>query len=121
MPLPSLHLSQIDADKEESSKPIQLGPPIEITYRFKLSLPSKYQARLPLPLTVSRDYAEYSSTYKMEGNTLIAERKFRLRQHELPAARVQDYRPLLPPLAPMKRKQFRWKQAWPARRQFPIQ
>jgi tetratricopeptide (TPR) repeat protein len=92
IPLPSLHLAQVDADKQESSKPFQLGPPIDITYRIRLSLPSQYQTRLPLPLTVSRDYADYSSTYKLEGNTLVAERKLRLRQHELPAARVQDYR-----------------------------
>lgn len=92
LPLPSLHLAQFDADKQDSSKPIQLGPPIDVTYRIKLSLPSQYQTRLPLPLKVTRDYAEYSSSYRLEGNTLFAERKFHLRQHELPAARVQDYR-----------------------------
>jgi tetratricopeptide (TPR) repeat protein len=92
VPLPSLRLTDVAADKQESSKPFQVGPPIDITYRLKLSLPSQYQTRLPLPLTVKRDYAEYSSTYKLEGNTLVAERKFRLREHELPAARVQDYR-----------------------------
>ncbi len=92
IPLPSLHLSQIAADKDESSKPIQLGAPIDVVYRIKLTLPPQYQARLPLPLKVTRDYAEYSSTYKMEGNTIVAERKFRLRQHELPAARAQDFR-----------------------------
>lgn len=92
IPLPSLHLADVDADKQESLKPIQLGPPIDITYRLKLALPSQYQTRLPLPLTVKRDYAEYSSTYKLEGNSLVAERKFRLRQRELPAARVQDFR-----------------------------
>ena len=92
IPLPSLHLAQIDADKQESSKPIQLGPPIDIVYRVKISFPAQYQTRLPLPLKVTRDYADYSSTYTLEGNTLVAERKLRLRQHELPAARVQDFR-----------------------------
>lgn len=92
LPLPSLHLADIDADKQDSSKPIQLGPPIEVTYRLKLTLPTQYQARLPLPLTLKRDYADYSSTYKLEGTTLVVERKFRLRQHELPATRVQDFR-----------------------------
>ena len=92
IPLPSLHLAQIDADKQESSKPIQLGPPIDIVYHVKISFPAQYQTRLPLPLKVTRDYADYSSTYTLEGNTLVAERKLRLRQHELPAARVQDFR-----------------------------
>jgi len=92
IPLPSLHLAQIDADKQEGSKPIQLGPPIDIVYRVKISFPAQYQTRLPLPLKVTRDYADYSSTYTLQGNTLVAERKLRLRQHELPAARVQDFR-----------------------------
>jgi tetratricopeptide (TPR) repeat protein len=92
IPLPSLHLAGIDPDKQESSKPIQLGPPIDVVYRVKLLLPSQYQTRLPLPLKVTRDYADYSSAYSLEGNILVAERKFHLRQHELPAARVQDFR-----------------------------
>jgi tetratricopeptide (TPR) repeat protein len=92
IPLPSLRLTEVAADKQESSKPFQVGPPIDITYRLKLTLPTQYQTRLPLPLTVKRDYAEYSSSYKLEGNTLVAERKFHLREHELPSARVQDYR-----------------------------
>jgi len=92
IPLPSLHLAQIDADKQEGSKPIQLGPPIDIVYRVKISFPVQYQTRLPLPLKVTRDYADYSSTYTLQGNTLVAERRLRLRQHELPAARVQDFR-----------------------------
>lgn len=92
LPIPPLNLVEADADREENAKPIQLGPPIKLSYRLKLSLPGKYQARAPLPLKVSRDYAEYSSTYKLEGNVLIAERTLHLRQRELPAARAQDYR-----------------------------
>jgi tetratricopeptide (TPR) repeat protein len=92
IPLPSLRLMEVAADKQEGSKPIPLGPPIDIAYGLKLTLPGQYQKRLPLPVTVKRDYAEYSSTYRFEGNTLLAERKFRLREHELPAARVMDYR-----------------------------
>ncbi|HKZ80019.1 MAG TPA: DUF3857 domain-containing protein [Pyrinomonadaceae bacterium] len=91
IPLPAVNLVSVNADKLESSKPIQLGPPIDITYRLKLTLPEKYQTRIPVPLRVTRDYAEYSSTYKLEGNSLLAERRFRLRQHELPSARTQDY------------------------------
>ena len=92
LPLPALELAHPDADAEEKTKPIKLGAPIKITYRLKLSLPSKYQARAPLPVKVSRDYADYSSTYKLEGNNLIAERSLHLRHRELPAARAQDFR-----------------------------
>ncbi len=91
LPMPSFHLAQAYAGKQENPKPIQLGPPIDITYRLKLSLPSKYQTRLPLPLSVSRDYADYRSSYKLDGNTLVVERTLHVRRHELPAERLQDY------------------------------
>ena len=91
LPMPALNLATVDPDKEENSKPIQLGAPIDVTYRLKLTLPGKYEARAPLPLDVKRDYANYGSRYKLEGNVLVAERNYHLRQHELPAARAQDY------------------------------
>jgi tetratricopeptide (TPR) repeat protein len=91
LPFPTVHMTGVDPAKQEGSKPIELGPQIDIVYRLKLTLPAKYQTRAPLPLKVTRDYGEYSSTYKLEGNTLTAERKFRLNRHELPADRTQDY------------------------------
>jgi len=92
LPLPAMHLVAVDGDKSEDSKPIDLGSPIEVTHRLKLNLPAKYQSRLPVPLNVARDYAEYHSSYKLEGNTLLVERTLRIRQREIPAARAQDYR-----------------------------
>jgi tetratricopeptide (TPR) repeat protein len=59
---------------------------------LKLTFPSKYQARLPLPLKVTRDYGEYAADYKLQGQTITGERKFRLRQREIPAERLEDYR-----------------------------
>jgi tetratricopeptide (TPR) repeat protein len=91
IPLPRLNLPVVDPDKDESSSPIQLGAPIDTTYKLKLTLPAKYEANAPVPLTVTRDYANYRSQYKLEGNVLLVERSYRLRQHELPSARAQDY------------------------------
>ena len=39
-----------------------------------------------------RDYGEYVADYKLEGQTLTGVRSLRLRQRELPAERLQDYR-----------------------------
>lgn len=91
LPLSSVSLPYADPDKREDSKPIELGSPIEITYKLKLSLPARYRIRPPVPVTVTRDYAEYRSSYKLEGNTLLAERSMRVLQREIPAARIQDY------------------------------
>jgi tetratricopeptide (TPR) repeat protein len=90
LPFPPFNLSA-GARKAGNKKPIELGPPIDISYSLKLTLPSKYQMRLPLPLKVSRDYAEYAATYKLEGQTLLGQRTLRLRQREIPAERLQDY------------------------------
>ena len=92
VPLPPLNLSQLKGRKPNSTKPLELGPPIDISYSVKLTLPSKYQKRLPLPLKVSRDYAEYAADYKLDGTSLLGQRTLHLRQREIPAERLQDYR-----------------------------
>ena len=91
LPFPPFRLQQFGTRKTTSKKPLELGPPIDVSYSLKLTLPSKYQARLPLPLKVARDYGEYAASYKLEGQTLIGQRTLRLRQRELPAERLQDY------------------------------
>lgn len=92
LPFPPLNLSAHTSRKANSTKPIEIGPPVDISYRLKLTLPSKYQTRLPVPFKVTRDYGEYAAEYKLEGQTLIGVRSLRLRQRELPAERLQDYR-----------------------------
>lgn len=91
LPFPTFDLSQLKVRKAGSTKSVKIGPPNDVTYTLKLTLPRKYQARAPVPLKVSRDYAEYASNYKLEGQTLTGERTLRVRQGELPAERVDDY------------------------------
>jgi tetratricopeptide (TPR) repeat protein len=57
----------------------------------KLQLPASFKARTPVPITKKTDYAEYSSAYKVTGQTLTAERTLSIRMHELPLARKNDY------------------------------
>jgi tetratricopeptide (TPR) repeat protein len=92
LPFPPLRMPALTGRKASSTKPIELGIPIDISYRLKITLPSKYQARLPVPLKVTRDYGEYVAEYKLDGQTLTGARSLRLRQAELPAERLQDYR-----------------------------
>ncbi|HEU4836562.1 MAG TPA: tetratricopeptide repeat protein, partial [Pyrinomonadaceae bacterium] len=91
LPFPPFDLSDVSGQKSRSTKPIELGLPTNIFYTLKLTLPSKYKARLPLPLKVSRDYGEYVSNYKLEGQSLVGERTLKLRQRELAPERLQDY------------------------------
>jgi tetratricopeptide (TPR) repeat protein len=91
LPIPAFSLNPLYGRTSKSKKPLEIGPPIDVSYSLKLTIPAKYQSRLPLPLKVSRNYAEYAANYKLEGQTLIAERTLHLRQRELPAERLQDY------------------------------
>lgn len=91
LPFPPFSLNNFQGRTSKSKKPLEIGPPIDISYSLKLTIPAKYQTRLPLPLKVTRDYGEYAANYKLEGQTLIAERTLRMRHRELPAERLQDY------------------------------
>jgi tetratricopeptide (TPR) repeat protein len=91
LPFPPFSLNNFYGRTSKSKKPLEIGPPIDVSYSLKLTIPAKYQSRLPLPLKVSRDYGEYAANYKLEGQTVIAERTLRVRQRELPAERLQDY------------------------------
>jgi tetratricopeptide (TPR) repeat protein len=89
--LPFLKLDLPQEADEDSTEPIKLGGPSEYVSRLRLELPATLKARLPVPISIGRDYGEYSSTYRLEGNTLIAERKLILKQRELAAVRASDY------------------------------
>jgi tetratricopeptide (TPR) repeat protein len=91
LPFPPFSFPQFGGRKASSKKPLELGPPIDVSYSLKLTLPSKYEVRLPLALKVSRDYGEYAATYKLDGHTLTGQRTLRLRQREIPAERLHDY------------------------------
>jgi tetratricopeptide (TPR) repeat protein len=90
LPLPAVGLPRAEAEPEET-EPIELGTPLDVTTKLRLSIPAKYAARAPVAVGVARDYAEYRSRYSIEGNTITAERTIRFRQRELPASRARDY------------------------------
>jgi tetratricopeptide (TPR) repeat protein len=89
--LPALGLPDADTDPDDKSAPLRLGSPAETVVRLKLELPERYVKRLPVPVTVKRDYGEYRSTYSLEGNRVIADRVLVTRVSELPAPRASDY------------------------------
>ena len=91
LPFPPFSMNNFLGRPAKSKKPLELGPPIDIAYNLKLTVPAKYQTRLPLPLKVARDYGEYAADYKLEGQTLIGKRTLQMRQRELPSERLQDY------------------------------
>ncbi len=91
LPLAQIRIAAVDDDVEPDEKPVELGVPLDSTYRLKLALPAKYTVRLPVAISLKRDFGEYQASYKLEGTTLTAERHLRVGWRELPPAKVQEY------------------------------
>jgi Flp pilus assembly protein TadD len=88
--VPLLMIGMPDAS-EETTQPIHLGSPLDVTMSLKLKLPSNFTAQAPVAVSITRDYAAFKSSYRFESHTLVAERTLNFKMRELPASRVGDY------------------------------
>ena len=88
--VPLLMIGLPDAPKD-TSDPIYLGSPLDVTMTLTLKLPDSFTARVPVAVSIARDYATFKSSYHLESHTLIAERTLSFKMRELPASRVGDY------------------------------
>lgn len=94
MSLPMSQINLVDADEDNTdpnADAVDFGSPTNYVFHWKIEFPAKYVTRAPLPFSMKRDYAQYEATYKVDGNTFIAERKLVTSARELPASRVNDY------------------------------
>ncbi|HXN98476.1 MAG TPA: tetratricopeptide repeat protein, partial [Candidatus Acidoferrales bacterium] len=87
---PLLAIGLPDAS-EDSTDPIHLGSPLDVTMDLKMTLPENFSARAPVAVSVERDYADFKSTYHFENHILTAQRSLNFKMRELPPARVSDY------------------------------
>jgi Flp pilus assembly protein TadD/transglutaminase-like putative cysteine protease len=88
--VPLLAIGLPDAN-EDSTDPVHLGSPLNVTMDLKMTLPANFSARAPVAVSVERDYAEFKSSYHFENHVLTAQRTLNFKMRELPAARVSDY------------------------------
>ena len=88
--VPLLAIGLPDAN-EDSTDPIHLGSPLDVTMDLKMTLPENFSARAPVAVSVERDYADFKSTYRFENHVLTAQRSLNFKMRELSAARVSDY------------------------------
>ncbi len=92
LPFPNMGL--LDAEKSKPSlreKEFDIAGPLEMAYRVKIQFPPGFAVKAPIPIKVSRDYAEYVSNYEVQGSVLTAERRLVLRARDLPGSRRADY------------------------------
>ncbi|HKW88530.1 MAG TPA: DUF3857 domain-containing protein [Candidatus Acidoferrales bacterium] len=88
LPFPTFGLPDAPS---ESSKPVTLGSPLDISARLSLTLPVTDSARVPAGSASTRDYAEYRSSYSSQDNVVTAERSLKFLKHEVPVGRAEDY------------------------------
>jgi tetratricopeptide (TPR) repeat protein/transglutaminase-like putative cysteine protease len=88
--LPLLTIGLPDAS-EDNSAPISLGSPLDVTTKLKLTFPPNFAAQAPVAIAVTRDYADFKSSYHFEDHVLTATRSLNFKMRELPADRTGDY------------------------------
>lgn len=76
---------------DDNADPIELGSPLAVDVHLKLTLPVDFKPRAPVGINVSRDYADFKSSYAVEGQALTAERALSFKMREIPADRTADY------------------------------
>lgn len=90
--LPPLLLRRLNApSKKNPSEPLDVGPSEERIYRVHLQFPANFTLHVPSDVKVTRDFGEYSSSYRLGGKILTGEKRMLLRVNELPASRRADY------------------------------
>jgi len=80
-----------DPPQGDSTAKIELGTPLEVNLSATITLPPGTTAHVPPGTSVKRDYAEFSSEYAAQGETLTASRHLRFLMRQLPAERAFDY------------------------------
>ena len=88
MPLLAIGLANAPA---KSSQPIHLGSPLNVNVSLKLGLPAALAAQPPVGTSLTRDYAEYRSSYRYAEHTITAQRSLDFKIRQVPASRASDY------------------------------
>jgi tetratricopeptide (TPR) repeat protein/transglutaminase-like putative cysteine protease len=89
-PLPLVTLG-MPSVADDNANQIELGSPLLVTTTLKLALPATLAVQPPVAISVSRDYADFKSSYEFEEHALTAERSLNFKLRELPASRTSDY------------------------------
>jgi hypothetical protein len=76
--------------KKKPGKPLEVGPALEMRGKVHLEFAANYTLRLPPAVSIARDYAQYSLTYRQSGNVVDAEQTYILTVSQLPASRRPD-------------------------------
>lgn len=76
---------------QERGQPVEIGSPLTVKVKLRLELPENLAAQPPAGTSISRDFADFQSSYTFAGHVFSAERSLSFQMHDLPAARLSDY------------------------------
>ena len=88
--LPLLTIGMPDAPGKRG-QPVRLGTPLDVETQLRLSFPRDFTVGPPVGTSVSRDYADFKSSYRLQDGELLASRALHFKMRELPAWRLPDY------------------------------
>jgi tetratricopeptide (TPR) repeat protein/transglutaminase-like putative cysteine protease len=83
---------QVKEDDAHAKDPIWLGPMQRLTSDTRMEMPGGYFPELPSDVVLIRDFAEYRSTYKLEGRVLVSHREMQTKLSQVPDAQREDYK-----------------------------
>jgi tetratricopeptide (TPR) repeat protein len=91
VPVNGVFLAPAAPDDAEKGKPIKIGAAQQVETNAAIGIPGKYTVQLPIGVDLKRDYIEYHSSYKMQGDQLIINRALRVAVPEIPYDRREDW------------------------------
>jgi tetratricopeptide (TPR) repeat protein len=82
-------LPRYEEDTDATS--IELGPPHRVSYELRMELPPSFGTQMPVPVSITRDYANYRAEYKIQSHVFTAARTLTVGDIKLPVDRRSDY------------------------------
>ncbi len=91
-PVPVILLPVPKNEDEKPKDPIWLGSPREIHSQTRVELPKGLFPSLPVPVDLTRDFAEYHSAYLFRNGVLIVKMNLTTRVREVPVEEYDAYK-----------------------------
>lgn len=91
VPSAAMEVATVNKPDTDSTDPMKIGSIRDDKATWKVTLPPQVTVTLPVPVHITRDYADYESTYSSTAATVTVERHLLVRNSQLPPARYNDW------------------------------
>jgi len=91
-PFPPMLMPSLRDNQTSFGSPVWLGSPGESDLEATIQMPDGYRPELPGALDVTRDFAEYHSSYELKKGVLTAKRRLIVKLREVPVSEFEEYK-----------------------------